>query len=63
MNVVKKFASSLFVDLRVNDFGNFKFQFSVNVDRRRRRLSLVRNFVRSGGFEHGDVEDWVYTSH
>ena len=55
MNIVEKFALSSFVNLRVDDFSDFKFQFSVNVDRRWQRLSAVRNLFGVAG---SSMETW-----
>lgn len=51
------------VNLGVKDFRNFKFQFSVDFNRRRRRLDMVRNGVRSCNFELGHMEDRMYSTH
>jgi hypothetical protein len=53
----------MIINLGVKDFGNFKFQFSINFDRRRRRLDTVRNGVWSCDFELGNMEDRMYSTH
>ena len=44
------------VDLRVEDLQNLKLWFSVDFNWRRRRLDVVRNYVRSCGFQHGHMK-------
>ena len=45
------------INFRVKDFLDFIFDFSVDLDRRRRRLNSVRNSAWMGEFKLGDVED------
>ena len=49
----------LVVDFGVEDCHDFIFAFAVNFDQRWQRLGMVRNGVRSHGFQLGDMEDWV----
>ena len=51
------------INFRVKDFLNFIFDFSVDLDRRWRRLNTIRNSVRMGEFELGDVEDRMHRLH
>ena len=51
------------INFRVKDFLDFIFDFSVNLNRRRRRLDLIRNGTWVGEFELGDVEDRVHRFH
>ena len=51
------------INFRVKDFLNFIFDFSVDLDRRRRRLNSIQNSVRMGEFELGDVEDRMHRLH
>ena len=51
------------INFRVKDFLDFIFDFSVNLDQRRRRLDLIRNGTWVGEFELGDVEDRVHRFH
>ena len=51
------------IDFRVKDFLDFVFNFSVDLDRRRQRLDLIRNGTWVGEFELGDVEDRVHRFH
>jgi hypothetical protein len=53
----------MIVNLGVKDFRNFKFQFSIDFDWRRRRLDMVRNGVWSCDFELGNMEDRMYSAH
>ena len=51
------------VDLGVEDFGDLVLLFSVDLDRRWRRLDAVGDGVRSGGLELRDVEDGMNGVH
>ena len=51
------------IDFRVKDFLDFVFDFSVDLNRRRRRLDPIRNGTWVGEFELGDVEDRVHGFH
>ena len=51
------------INLRVKDFLNFIFNFSVNLDQRQQRLDPIWNGARVGEFELGDVEDGVHRFH
>ena len=51
------------IDFRVKDFLDFVFNFSVDLDRRQRRLDPIRNGTWVGEFELGDVEDRVHGFH
>ena len=51
------------IDFRVKDFLDFIFDFSVDLDRRRRRLDPIRNGTWVGEFELGDMEDRVHGFH
>ena len=56
---VLELASASFVDLGIKDFADFKLEFAVNFDRRRRSWDATRDFTGSVELEHGDVEDGV----
>ena len=51
------------IDLRVEDFFNFVFNFSIDLDWRQQRLNSIRNGAWVGEFELGDVEDRVHRLH
>ena len=51
------------INLRVEDFLDFVFNFSVDLNWRGRRLNSVRNSAWMGEFELGDMEDGVHRSH
>ena len=51
------------INLRVEDFLDFIFDFSIDLNQRWRRLNSVRNSAWMGEFELGDVEDGVHRSH
>ena len=51
------------INLRVKDFFDFIFNFSVDLDRRRRRLNSIWNGAWVGKFELGDVEDGMHGFH
>ena len=51
------------INLRVKDFLDFIFDFSVDLDRRWRRLNSIWNGAWVGEFELGDMEDGVYGFH
>ena len=51
------------INFRVKDFLNFIFNFSINLDRRRRRLNSIQNSARMGEFELGDMEDRMHRLH
>ena len=51
------------INFRVKDFLNFIFDFSVDLDRRRRRLNSIQNSARMGEFKLGDVEDRMHRLH
>ena len=51
------------INFRVKDFLNFIFNFSIDLDRRWRRLNSIRNSVRMGEFKLGDVEDRMHRLH
>lgn len=53
---VLELAFSPLVNLGVEDFRYLEFLFSVDLNGRQRSLRAVRNWVRSGWLEHGDVE-------
>ena len=55
--------NSLIVDFGVEDLGDFEFRFALNEDQRWRRLDTVLDSVRSCGFEHRDMKNWVYSFH
>ena len=48
------------INLRVKDFLDFIFDFSVDLDQRWRRLNSVQNCAWVGEFKLGDVEDGVH---
>ena len=48
------------VNLGVEDFGNFKFQFIINNDWPGWGLNKIRNQIQSCWFQHRDVENQVY---
>ena len=51
----------MLVDLRVYNFGNFVLEFTLNVNGWWQRLNTIRNFIRSGRFYHGDMENGMNT--
>ena len=51
------------INLRVEDFLNFIFDFSVNLDWRWWRLNSIRNGAWVGEFKLGDMEDGVHGFH
>ena len=51
------------INLRVEDFFDFIFDLSVDLDQRWRRLNSIRNGAWVGEFELGDVEDGVHRLH
>ena len=51
------------INFRVKDFLNFIFDFSVDLDWRRRRLNSIQNSARMGEFKLGDVEDRMHRLH
>jgi len=53
---------TLVVNLGVEDFGDFKFRFIVNNDWRGWGLNSIGDRIRSCWFQHGDVENRVYSS-
>ena len=60
---VLELASASFVDLGIKDFADFKLEFAVNFDRRRRSWDATRDFTGSVELEHGDVEHGVNSTH
>jgi len=53
-----KWTSPAAIALGVQDSFNNVFNFTVDFNRRRRVLSLIRNGVRSDRFKHRGMEDW-----
>ena len=51
------------INLRVEDFFNFIFDFSVDLDRRQWRLNSIQNGAWVGEFELGDMEDRMHRLH
>ena len=51
------------INLRVKDFFDFIFNFSVDLDRRQRRLNSIWNGAWVGEFELGDTEDGMHGFH
>ena len=51
------------IDFRVKDFLNFIFNFSIDLNWRRRRLNSIWNGAWVGEFELGDMEDEVHGFH
>ena len=51
------------ISLRVKDFFDFVFNFSVNLDWRQWRLNSIQNGAWVGEFELGDMEDGVHRFH
>jgi hypothetical protein len=51
------------IDLGVQNLRYLKLQFSVNLNRWLRWLSLVRDGVQSCWLQHGDMEDGVDGMH
>ena len=51
------------INLRVKDFLDFIFDFSINLDWRRQRLNSIQNGAWVGEFKLGDMEDGVYGFH
>ena len=48
------------INLRVEDFLNFIFNFSIDLNRRQQRLNSIQNGAWVGKFELGDMEDGVH---
>ena len=48
------------INLRVKDFLNFIFDFSIDLNQRWRSLNSIRNGAWVGEFELGDMEDGVH---
>ena len=48
------------INFRVEDLFNFIFNFSIDLNRRQRRLNSVQNGAWVGEFELGDMEDGVH---
>ena len=51
------------INLRVKDFLNFIFDFSIDLNRRWQRLNSVWNSAWMREFKLGDMEDGVHRSH
>ena len=51
------------INLRVEDFFNFIFNFSIDLNQRQWRLNSIQNGAWVGEFELGDVEDRVHGFH
>ena len=51
------------INLRVKDFLNFVFDFSINLDQRQRRLNSIQNGAWVGEFKLGDMEDGMHRLH
>jgi hypothetical protein len=61
---IKKLAKSLaFIDLGVENLYNLILKFTVNFDRRRRRLDPVWNCVWRMRFQHRNMINWVDSTH
>ena len=52
----------LVIDLGIENFGDFKLRFVIYHDSRQGGLNSIRDQVWIGGFQHRDVEHWVYGS-
>ena len=50
------------VNFCVQYFQDFELGFIADHDRQRWWLDSTRDHVWDGGFQHGDVEDWVYST-
>jgi len=50
------------IDLGIENFGDFKLGFIINHDCLWRRLKATRDQVWVGGFQHRNMEHWVYNS-
>ena len=50
------------IDLGIEDFGDFKLGFIVYHDGRQGGLDSIGDRVWVGGFQHGNMEHWVYGS-
>src|SRR5882724_3942669 len=50
------------IDLGIEDFGDFKLRFVAYHDGRRWGLDSIGDRVWVGGFQHGNMEHWVYSS-
>jgi len=48
---------------KVEDLGDLELGFFVYFGQRRRRLYMIRNGVWNGGFQLGDMTDWMYGLH
>ena len=51
------------INLRVKDFLDFIFDFSIDLNQRWQRLDPIQNGAQVGEFELGDVEDGVHRFH
>ena len=51
------------INFRVKDFLDFIFDFSIDLNRRWRRLNSIQNGAWVGEFELGDMEDRVHGFH
>ena len=51
------------INLRVEDFFDFIFDFSIDLDQRQQRLNAIWNGAWVGEFELGDVKDGVHRLH
>jgi len=52
---------TLVVNLGVENFGDFKFQFIIDNDWRGWGLNSIRIWIWSCWFQHGDMENQVYS--
>ena len=51
------------MNLRVEDIFDFIFDFSIDLNRRQRRLNSIQNITWVGEFKLGDMEDGVHRLH
>ena len=59
---VEEFSGTMSViDLGVKNLRDFKFGFIINSDGQRQRLNSFREQVWECWFQHGDMENWVYS--
>ena len=49
------------VNLGVKDFGDFEFRFIIDNDWWGWGLNPIRNWIQSCWFQHGKMENWVYS--
>ena len=63
LNKVQQLAFVSFIYLRVKDFRDLVFRFSLENDWRFRGWSSIGKFIRGRGFQHGDMKNRVNIPH